>query len=142
MFLFPILLLASLVSYTQSIERIEYYRIESKVGERYSAIETDGVIHFTPTSFIIKSNNNQGDAVFIITQKVLESNDKIVYAAHPLDQEDVSILFEVAPHYFMMFDPIHGDGIMFLKETFKEHRDELPQKDIWYEKTNKGYRKR
>ena len=68
--LLSILLLFSTSVLSQAIKAFDYYRIESKVGEKYSAIETEGVVYFTLTSFIIKSNNGGTNAVFIIEDKL------------------------------------------------------------------------
>ena len=130
-----LLLLGSCALIAQGLTSFNYYRIETKVGKTYSAIETEGRIFFTTHSIIVKSNNDTtDDSIFIINKKIAESEGKIVYMTTPIENKDIDVVIEHSDSHIVLIDMSTKDGVMFLNEVMRDTRIPLPTVGEWYEK--------
>jgi len=129
------MLVAMAFSYKEKPVRFNYCRVEVEYPTRGMVIDSYGTIVFREDAIIMRSNNKESDAIFVIEKEVApELDNHKAWLTYNTTDKEVPIIIELG----------EGDGVkltipnsefksFFFSVDREKELEPLDERNVWYE---------
>ena len=122
-------------TYKEKPTKFKYCRVQVTYEETGMVIDADGVMLFREDAIIMRSNNGNSDAIFVIEKEVApEIETHKAWLTYNTRDKDISIVVEYGQGEGVKLTEITtGYTSFFFSAERKKDFEPLPESNVWYE---------